>query len=900
MHRNRPFAFFLSFCLFAMGILPLVSVDSSVSADDADSPVPTAKDAHVWFQMESSPALQRTIYTWDFQTPDSPAFSGWVAAPACTYSQGDGCLQITSTNDDPYVFCGVNLPEAARAMFPTKLVAKVTARGNTRGNMQAYWSIPGAPGFTEARVARSRSMLTEEWQTIEIPFESNEPITGFRLDPAAMPGSIQIQKIEICAVTEVLDVELLPSEPLRQRMELEQNPAPIPATFSAQPQTAQLRVTNRLDEPVSFQINGESIQLAAKEARVFTGTSDPRRLYSTFTWTIHAEQLPVITRTVSFVHDAEITDDWRVLKTRDFDFCIAPDSSVAFLRVGDRKVAAVAPLLSEEQLQIQPTSDGTGIEFRALRDVEAPILRIPGEMQYAVLPGLELLEKGEWSSSKLDLLTPEFDRTRPAYQLLTQQWMGMVTENAIVRLQWSTPTLQPTFSIPNRFDTTPDARFSLEMKAGETARLYASSATGTNADAMRLNLEGTTEQMKLHHRISQQPAPSKETLWKWYAEAMLRENLYVENVGWRHCAAERWRAYPISGIASSLWLVGSEVPDFHPFSDGGSHIENDKIYFLRGQADVKRGNWIRRAGWALNSQREDGSFTYSGKYLAGHFENTALGVCAISVNSLLNGYLASNEPAYLEAAVKALRYMRRFHVARGAQCWEMPLHTPDPLAAAYAIRAYTLAYRITKEPEFLEEARRWALEGLTCVYWWDEPDKPLQFGATIGVLGSTNWQAPFWIGRPVQWIGTVYAYGLLEFADVLKELDGEEAQAEAAKWRDVALKITESAERQTYPEGEYRGLLPDSFDVFSEARFPWNINPSAMVSLRTRLDGGQDGVVFFWNDKHRVASPFPAKLTEMGVDFTAPANVPFQILLDGEVVDVPASENPHVEFPAKP
>ena len=44
-------------------------------------------------------------------------------------------------------------------------------------------------------------------------------------------------------------------------------------------------------------------------------------------------------------------------------------------------------------------------------------------------------------------------------------------------------------------------------------------------------------------------------------------------------------------------------------------------------------------------------------------------------------------------------------VPRGAQTWEVPLHTPDILASAHMVKAYTLGYIISGREEYLEQAR---------------------------------------------------------------------------------------------------------------------------------------------------------------------------------------------------
>ena len=107
----------------------------------------------------------------------------------------------------------------------------------------------------------------------------------------------------------------------------------------------------------------------------------------------------------------------------------------------------------------------------------------------------------------------------------------------------------------------------------------------------------------------------------------------------------------------------------------------------------------------------------------------------------------------LAAAVKTLDYAKRFRTPRGAQVWEIPLHTPDMLASAYLVWAYVRGYELTGNEEYLREARKWALTGIPFVYLWS--DYPVMLYATPPVYGATNWQAPFWIGLPVQWVGLV-------------------------------------------------------------------------------------------------------------------------------------------------
>ena len=121
----------------------------------------------------------------------------------------------------------------------------------------------------------------------------------------------------------------------------------------------------------------------------------------------------------------------------------------------------------------------------------------------------------------------------------------------------------------------------------------------------------------------------------------------------------------------------------------------------------------------------------------------------------------------------------------------MPLHTPDILAAAYLVRAYTLGYEITGEPQFLEQAKYWAWTGVPFVYLVNPTDQAVGPYATIAVYGATQWVAPNWMGLPVQWCGLVYADALYR----LVKYDP------SGPWQQIAEGISASGVQQTWPFG---------------------------------------------------------------------------------------------------
>jgi hypothetical protein len=215
----------------------------------------------------------------------------------------------------------------------------------------------------------------------------------------------------------------------------------------------------------------------------------------------------------------------------------------------------------------------------------------------------------------------------------------------------------------------------------------------------------------------------------------------------------------------------------------------------------------------------------------------------------------------------------------------VPLHTPDILASAQAVWACVRAFELTGDRSHLDEARRWAITGLPFVYQWS--NRPIMMYATTPVLGATHWKSPNWIGLPVQWCGTVYAYALLLLAPHDSTL----------YWRHIAEGITICAEQMQYPDGPSVGTLPDVFVLQSQSRQPADINPGALVSLRLALAGRLDGLAIATGGQHRVLAPFPVEIRDGKAFVQAVAGTGYQVLVDGNrIVDVTSVGTDVVEF----
>jgi hypothetical protein len=230
----------------------------------------------------------------------------------------------------------------------------------------------------------------------------------------------------------------------------------------------------------------------------------------------------------------------------------------------------------------------------------------------------------------------------------------------------------------------------------------------------------------------------------------------------------------------------------------------------------------------------DGTVPYkaaSGKpdYGRTHFAQHANGMTGEALAAVLEAAAVTGDPELRSEGLRLLRLADRAYAdtaPRGAQTWEVPLHTPDILAAAHLVKGFTLGWELSGEPRMLEAARYWAWTGVPFVYL-TPPAEGLTVGlyATIAVYGATNWEAPVWMGMPVQWCGLVYADALYRLAR--QDADGP--------WRRIADGIVASGIQQTWPlPGEAgfnaarQGLLPDSFSLRAQIRNDVAINPATL------------------------------------------------------------------------
>jgi hypothetical protein len=315
-----------------------------------------------------------------------------------------------------------------------------------------------------------------------------------------------------------------------------------------------------------------------------------------------------------------------------------------------------------------------------------------------------------------------------------------------------------------------------------------------------------------------QAAPDAAALMEWLAQATADAGL-----------AQRLRTAAAAAVAQAApgeWNTA-----------GVSHVRYPVPSLVYGEVAANASRALEIGRGFLGGFQPDGTLLYapapnSPDFGSTHFAPDASGYTASVVEPLLQAATVCGDPRLIDEGLRVLRALDGFAgtVPRGAQTWEIPLHTPDILAAAHLVRAYTLGYELTGEPHFLEQARYWAWTGVPFLYL--APPVPERIGtyATIPVLGASNWRAPVWMGQPVQWCGLVYADALYRFA----------RHDPGGPWKQLADGITASGIQQSWPadDAALQGLLPDSFEPHAQIRNGAAINPGTVEANAIRFFGG--------------------------------------------------------------
>lgn len=794
--------------------------------------------------------MQENNPGFDFVTPAGR--QGWEAvhdlAPLSGSAEG---IIFRATGDDPYA---VSPSVAVSPGKPYWLKMRIKASQN---GIAQFFYFPEGEGASERNSIRF-PVSAGEWREIFLPLPAfTQSRYRFRLDP---PGNVG-------AATILSSLRLLPRietpEPEWTRPGIPQIPANAPTISSG---AVTLKHGSGLGA-FAVLIGGERFAIGNNHPLLGYQVSvdQPAR------WLSLAGAVPaVFLRNGAIVVTATITDpegaDWTI--TQKF----LPGKQANSVSVESSLVVTAARRILHYPFLTLLPGVGTFGEKK----------------NQAILAGVEYLDRDEPSSSEADIKGPEAQRQVPDRSTLTLPLMAIVAGGKWISLVW-----EPSADVAACFDS-PDRRFKsgghllsllypgaegMSRRApGSLLPLASASLPPKQTVSARATIYGGSGgdiTLAVRAYIAGRGLPvltAKEELLAvepQFAAGWLDSGIKAGN-RYRHAypgdfgpqpaadaaVCQDWLANPggqrPSATVSSALIAASRAaragiapPELRV--SGVGHIRTPAaLLAYSSPADIQKSlqQAVTEARELLQRlDADNGRIKYRPSpgrpdYGKTHFADHANGMTAEIVARALDLARLTGDQRIIRDATLRLQDLDNLYrgtVPRGAQTWEVPLHTPDILASAHLVRAFVRGYELTDESRYLESARYWAWTGIPFVYLVPPTAHPIGLYGTTPVLGATNWEAPNWIGLPVQWCGLVYADALYDLAYWDK----------GGIWERIANGIVLSGIQQTWPryngkEGSDKarqGLLPDSFNLTGQIRNDVAINPATLQTPFAQMTG---------------------------------------------------------------
>lgn len=778
-----------------------------------------------------------TIMLLDFRNSQSHNWRGNYHVASLTPT-AEGICAVSTGNEDPWIE-GPALPVLPQSDYDV-LEVELCVKGIATPSCELFW---GTPRFKASQSMRFAVSKENEWTVAKIFLPKLEPGTRFRIDPSGGNSTLTVAWIKATPLkahtpvkgiqAKMVDLGANPVEMKSGTLTLRHNSTRWDAFTVSNGDT--LMATGHSHPELALVLQNELSKIdLGKGALAAKATADGLAVTLTVkdaggaTWTLNR------TFTAKADNAVEVVTTYRVDQ--------------------DRLVANMS------WLTLFP---GLGSYGQAKNQ--------------ALLPGVEYLGDEE-SSSERDVRGPNANRLSVDDIKLCFPMMSVAAQGKWLSLSWEHEKYPATiFDMPDRLLKSganlwglwwPGVRQGrmdgdlgtykpITMKAGQTYSLRSLISTG----------KGDTIIESVKDYVKRNPLPELPKLdgdlqdvISLLAAGYLDSDSYVDGA-WRHAVVpnpEKFKPQQTGDVLLYMeWLalntkdqklakrLRDVLADVMPryktpgrrttsLAHYGSSI-HQALYFK--EIDP----WLAAASkWlpgALNRARKDGTVKYRAHgeidYGVTHWTDHANGLTGnVFLNSTQYMLAAQNDAQrkdYLQWVDTMLETYKN-DVPRGAQTWEMPLHTPDILASAYMLRHCVVAYQITGDKKYLAHADYWAWTGVPLIYLVDPSIGygPTGIYATIAVLGSTRWIAPFWIGQPVQWCGMVYRNVLHNYADIL----GDKQQADF--WNKIANGITLAGLRMVFKEGNLIGLLPDFFLIKTQVSAGPAITPGTTIRAMQR------------------------------------------------------------------
>jgi len=775
------------------------------------------------------PTLGRIVAHWDF----SRGLQGWTGnsrVENLSFSQ-EGLI-VKSTGQDPWI-------EGPAVDLPRDKITrvKIRMRSNADAGAELFYGRTFRAGYSARFTARPDGKWHDYFLVIR---DKLGPGTRFRLDPCIAEGEVTIAWIAAEAINEMVVPSLdKPQEPDRT----------VPGITPIRSSNLEFKHYGSRWGNFAFSVNG--VEMAAGYQSELIGL-----LFDDNTEWLHLKNAKVKfdnrPESNEFTSTAIIEDSrngkWKILKS---------------IRPGEHQ----GTLIVETELEVNKDRDVIHIPWMTI----FPGLGTFGQRKdQGLFAGVEYL-CDEPSSSEADIETSEHIRRVPDPVKITFPLMAIAHGDNYFGVIWEpSDMVAATFDSPDRIynsgahvmalsgPAVGELRFENDFSAHTSLRLEANKPLKVSLLIVAGMGKTIVPAVKHYAALKGLPAVPRfeggfnaavNLLAHGWLDSQINQNGLFRHAVW----TEKFTASPAADAVMFIdWLANNTVdeklrerlenaksrgleriPSGRPFSSSVSHAHLPTAPFILGRTfEFVRQRHDAALGLLKNFDA-DGIKIYSpGKtdYSRKHFAKHANGLSGRDVVSILEAAALSADKNLINEALQLLDKQTTLYsntVPRGAQTWEVPLHTPDILASAHMVKAYTLGYIISGKGKYLEQARYWAWTGVPFVYLYPPTSGTAGPYATIAVLGATNWKAPLWLGRPVQWCGLVYCSAL----QMLSEYDRQ------GPWGKIAKGITTAGLQMSWPltDAERQGLLPDFFDLRAQIGAGPAINPGTVQAHLAEL-----------------------------------------------------------------
>jgi hypothetical protein len=423
---------------------------------------------------------------------------------------------------------------------------------------------------------------------------------------------------------------------------------------------------------------------------------------------------------------------------------IAPDARMARLWNDDELFGIIAPILhregviprfvlSDNSTETELHFEGDNVDLRidfaspfinfeitdkspeddAAR-LEGPVVRLFGEFRGGLLPGVEFIRAGSTSSSEIDIARPHHDRSRPNPLWITMPFAVQETDKGAAALYWDAPSLQPTFSSPNRFDRTEDHRFSL-MSEPTTASPNIKASLELFPPTQPGELSAPHRALRSYIARNGFPAPpptlrTDEEQRQLSMQALMGALQSELGGQWGYAYELDWERRPFADMFSTLARLteagGGRLRNPTVLVPGGSDITNDAIFFLSGRIP----EWQRSREAAIRqimaSVNADGSFLFRTRFPEFETAASSFGYTALRALVIMEYVRATGDNELFAIVTRALEFLEQCDIPSGGFYRDTPFHTPDLQAAAALVWLYVWAYEYTGNAHYLERAKQ--------------------------------------------------------------------------------------------------------------------------------------------------------------------------------------------------